>query len=218
MATRKNTSAAVANLVKAATGKAEAIKAQAELKASERIAAETLTRLHEAHEVEQAGAKKADGMRREALNMAIDAGRAAGLDAGELKDLLADILDKAVEAEDLTPATAKAYKNGVAFAIERHVPWASNLHSTEAKVQALQDANKAIPKSLQEAAKKLAEKEAAKREAKNSKTQVANLDSIVKHMAKALADARTLGRSELCADILDVIHSIKPEWTEPTAA
>ena len=217
MATRKNTSAAVANMVKTATAKAEAVKAQAELKASERIAADVLTRLHEAHATEEAGRTKADGMRREAFNMAIDAGRAAGLDAGELKDLLADVLDKAVEAGDLTEGSAKAYRNGLAFAIERHVPWASNLHSTEAKVQALKDANKAIPKALQAAAQKLAEKEAAKREAKHGKGQVASLDTVVKHLAKALADARTIGRVELCADILDCIHSVKPDFTEPKA-
>lgn len=217
MATKKNTSAVVANMVAAASAKAEAVKAQAEMKASERIAADVLGALHKAREVEEAGAKKADGMRREAFNKAIDAGRAAGLDAGELKDLLADVLDKAVEAGDLTESSAKAYRNGLAFAIERHVPWASNLHGTEAKVQALKDANKAIPKALQEAAKKLEAKEAAKREAKNGKTHVASLDTIVKALAKALADARTIGRGELAADILDCIHSVKPDFTEPKA-
>ena len=217
MATRKNTSAAVANMVATATAKAEAVKAQAEMKASERIAAEVLGALHKAHEVEEAGKSKADGLRRVAINTAIDAARVAGLDAGEIKDLLADVLDKAAEAGDLSESTAKAYKNGVAFAVERHVPWASNLHGTEAKVQALIDANKAIPKALKAAAEKLAEKEAAKREAKQSKGQVANLETVVKHLAKALADARTIGRGELCADILDVIHSVKPEFTEPKA-
>lgn len=217
MATRKNTSAAVANMVTTAIGKAAAIAAKAEMKASEKIAADTLTRLHEAREVEDAGRAKADGMRREAFNMAIDAGRAALLDAGEIKDLLADVLDRAVEAGDLTESTAKAYRNGLAFAIERHVPWTSNLHSTEAKVQALQEAGKTIPKSLQAAAEKLAEKERIKREAKHSKINEASLDTVVKHLAKALADARTIGRVELCADILDVIHSVKPEFKEPDA-
>ena len=217
MATRKNTSAAVASMVAAATHRADALKAKAELKAGERIAADVLTRLHEAHQTEEAGRMSADGMRREAFNMAIDAGRAAGLDAGEIKDLLADVLEKAVEAGDMTDGTAKAYKNGLAFAIERHVPWTSSLHSTEAKVQALQTAGKAIPKALQDAAKKLTEKEAAKREAKNGKAHVASLDTVVKALAKALADARTIGRVELCADILDVIHSVKPDFTEPAA-
>lgn len=217
MATRKPKTNAIVNMVATQQARAAALVAKAELKASERIAADVLTRLHEAHATEEAGKAKADGMRREAFNMAIDAGRAAGLDAGELKDLLADVLDKAVEAGDLTEGSAKAYRNGLAFAIERHVPWTSNLHGTEAKVQALLDASKAIPKSLQEAAKKLAEKEAAKREAKHGKGSVASLETVVKHLAKALADARTLGRGELAADILDVIHSVKPDFTEPTA-
>lgn len=217
MATRKTTSTVVANMVATANAKAEAVKAQAEMKASERIAADVLGALHKAHETEEAGKTRADGMRREAINKGIDAARAAGLDGGEIKDLMSDVLDKAVEAGDLSEGSGKAYKNGVSFAVDRHVPWASNLHGTEAKVQALLDANKAIPKALQEAAKKLAEKEAAKREAKQSKGQVANLDTVVKHLAKALADARTIGRVELCADILDCIHSVKPDFTEPAA-
>lgn len=217
MATRKNTSAAVANMVSTATAKAAALVAKAESTAAERIAADVASRLHEAAEVQRAGEKKADGLRATAYNMAIDAGRVAGLDAGEIKDLLTDVTDNAVEAGDLSESTGKAYKNGLAFAIERHVPWASNLHSTEAKAQALLDAGKKIPKALEAAVKKLAEKELAKREAKQSKNPGASLETVVKHLAKALADARTIGRGELCADILDVIHSVKPEFTEPKA-
>jgi Skp family chaperone for outer membrane proteins len=215
MATRKNTSAAVASMVATATAKAAATVAKAEATAAERISADTLARIHEAAEVQRAGEKKADGLRATAFNMAIDAARAAGLDAGEMKDLLADIIDKAVAAGDLTESTGKAYRNGLAFAVERHVPWTSTLHGTEAKVEALQAAGKAIPKALQAAAEKLAEKQAAAREAKNSKTHVASLDTVVKALAKALADSRTIGRGELAADILDVIHSIKPDFTEP---
>lgn len=207
----------IANMVAAQTAKAAAIVAKAEETAAERIAAETLARIHEASEVERAGAKKADGIRAAAFNTAIDAARAAGLDTGEAKDLLSDIVWRAAAAGDLSESTARAYTNGLYFAIERHVPWTSNLHGAEAKVEALQAANKAIPKSLQAAAEKVAEKAAAKREAKTSKGHVASLETVVKSLAKALADSRALGRVELSADILDVIHSIKPDFVEPKA-
>lgn len=204
---------AIANLVAAQTAKAAAIVAKAEETAAERIAAETLARIHEAAEVERAAIKKGDGIRAAALNTAIDAARAAGLDTGEAKDLLSDIVWRAAAAGDLSESTARAYTNGLYFAIERHVPWTSSLHSAEAKVEALQAANKAIPKSLQAAAEKVA----AKREAKSSKGHAASLDTVVKSLAKALADSRAIGRVELSADILDVIHSIKPDFVEPKA-
>lgn len=219
MATRKNASAAVAAMVQTATAKAAAVVAKAEAASADTIRAATLESLHKAFEVETAGQRKADGIRREAFNNAIDAARMAGLDAGETKDLLSDILDRAVEAGDLAATTAKAYRNGLAFAVERNVPWASDLHGTEARILALQAAGKTIPKALQAAAQKLEEKQAAQaaRAAKHSAGHVASLDTIVKALAKALADARTIGRGELAADILDVIHSVKPEFTEPKA-
>ena len=220
MATRKkNTSAAVAALVQTATAKAAAVVAKAETMSEDMIRTATLEALHSAASIEEAAKVQAEGIRREAINAAIDAGRKAGLDTGEIKDMLSDILDLAVEAKDLTEGTAKSYRNGVAFAVDRSVPWTSDLHGTVARVKALETAKKAIPKSLQAAAKKLEEKEAAKaaRAAKPGAGHVASLDTIVKALAKALADARTIGRGELAADILDVIHGIKPEFTEPKA-
>lgn len=218
MATRKkNTSAAVAALVETATAKAAAVVAKAEETSVEVIRAATLDALHRAFEVETDGQRRADGIRREAFNSAIDASRKAGRDSGEIKDLMSDILDLAVEAGDLASTTAKAYRNGLAFAVERNVPWASDLHGTEARILALQAAGKAIPKALQAAAQKLEEKQAAQaaRAAKHGAGHVASLDTIIKALAKALADARTIGRDTLAMDIIDIIHSIKPDFTEP---
>ena len=216
---KKNTSAAVAALVETATAKAAAVVAKAEETSVEVIRAATLDALHRAFEVETDGQRRADGIRREAFNAAIDAARKAGRDSGEIKDLMGDILELAVEAGDLAESTAKAYRAGLAFAVDRQVPWASDLHGTEARILALQAAGKAIPKALQAAAQKLEEKQAAKAAmaAKQSAGHVASLDTIVKALARALADARTIGRAVLASDILDVIHGVKPDFVEPKA-
>lgn len=208
---------AIANMVAAQTARAAAIVAKAEETAAERIAAETLARIHEAAEVERAAIKKGDGIRAAAFTTAIDAAREAGLDTGEVKDLMAEIVDRAVETGDIAKSTGRLYKMGLTFSIERHVPWTSTMHDPKEKVRALTLAKKAIPKALQAAAEKVAAEEAAKREAKTSKGHVASLETVVKSLAKALADSRALGRVELSADILDVIHSIKPDFVEPKA-
>jgi hypothetical protein len=207
----------IANMVAAQTAKAAAIMARAEATAAERILTVTLDQIHTAAEVERAAGKKADGIRATAFTTAIDAAREAGLDTGEVKDLMAEIVDRAVETGDIAKSTGRLYKMGLTFSIERHVPWTSTMHDPKEKVRALTLAKKAIPKALQAAAEKVAAEEAAKREAKNSKGHVASLDTVVKSLAKALADSRAIGRVELSADILDVIHSIEPGFVEPKA-
>lgn len=207
----------IANMVAAQTAKAAAIVARAEATAAERILTVTLDQIHTAAEVERAAGKKADGIRATAFTTAIDAAREAGLDTGEVKDLMAEIVDRAVETGDIAKSTGRLYKMGLTFSIERHVPWTSTMHDPKEKVRALTLAKKAIPKALQAAAEKVAAEEAAKREAKSSKGHVASLETVVKSLAKALADARAIGRVELSADILDVIHSIEPGFVEPKA-
>ena len=207
----------IANMVAAQTAKAAAIVARAEATAAERILTVTLDQIHTAAEVERAAGKKADGIRATAFTTAIDAAREAGLDTGEVKDLMAEIVDRAVETGDIAKSTGRLYKMGLTFSIERHVPWTSTMHDPKEKVRALTLAKKAIPKALQAAAEKVAAEEAAKREAKGSKGHVASLETVVKALAKALADSRAIGRVELSADILDVIHSIEPGFVEPKA-
>jgi hypothetical protein len=176
-----------------------------------------LSSLAHAHEVEQAGKAKAAQLRSEAVNFTIDAGRAAGKDTGDIKDDVSAVFEKAVELGHLVEKSAKDYMRGVAFALERSVMWNASLHGNPARVKALQDAGKSIPKSLQAAAEKEAAKAEAAREAKHGKTHVASVETVIKALAKALADARTLGKGELAADILDVIHSVKPDFVEPKA-
>ena len=176
-----------------------------------------LSSLAHANEVEQAGKAKASQLRSEAVNFTIDAGRAAGKDTGDIKDDVSAVFEKAVELGHLVEKSAKDYLRGVAFALERSVMWNASLHGNPARVKALQDAGKPIPKSLQAAAEKEAAKAEAAREAKHGKTHVASVETVTKALAKALADARTLGKGELAADILDVIHSVKPDFVEPKA-
>lgn len=171
------------------------------------------TALASAHETETVAMGKATETRKVAINMALDAGRAADTDAGTIRDGVIETLDKAVELGQLAKATARAYATGVRFAIERRVAWSPALHSAEGQAQALTDAGKALPKALSE---KLAAT-AKKKDAAAGKANVASDDSVIKYLAKALVDARALGRA-YAPDILDVIHAIKPEWKEPEAA
>ena len=173
--------------------------------------------LHAAAEVVKVAAGKAGEIRKVAINLVIDAGRQADLDLAEIREAIEEKFKAAVEAGDLEAASVRSYMGGVRFALERRVPWSASLHGAEAQVQALLDAGKSVPKSLQAKAKEMEEKAAAKRDAKQGKVYVASLETVVKHLAKALADARTLGKGELAADILDVIHSVNPEFTEPKA-
>ena len=197
----------------AATVSPERVKEQV------RIAA--LEALHVARIEEDASRVRIDGLRVTALNTAIDQLRAASLIALEIKEALSAIIDAAAAAGDLSEASVRPYKSGIGFAIDACVPWNSSLASTEGRVKALQAAGRNIPKSLQAAADKLAEKEAAKRDAKRGAKQgeaaVASRETVLAYLAKALADARTLGMIQAC-DILDAIHAIDPAYTEPKDA
>lgn len=173
--------------------------------------------LHAAAEVVKVAAGKAGEIRKVAINLVIDTGRQADLDVAEIRDAIAEKFEAAVAAGDLEGSSVRSYMGGVRFALERRVPWSASLHSAEVQVQALLDAGKSVPKSLQAKAAEMEAKALAKREAKSGKAYVASLETVVKALAKALADARTLGKGELAADILDVIHSVNPEFTEPKA-
>ena len=245
MATRKKTNVgAIANMVATQTAKAAALVAKAEQTAAERVAAEIVQKMHDAAEIERAAGQKAEGLRAEGINLGIDALRAAGMDSGEIDDTIGDALDRAQEAGDLTESTVKSYKAGLKFALARHVPWTTNMASLPGKFAALDNAGKKIPapllkqgaetvKRLLEAdkpipaalqphyAKQIADYkqgllEAGTRDAKQSKAHVASKDTILKHLAAALLDARTLGMVQ-AADILTAILSIDPLFTEPKA-
>ena len=149
-----------------------------------------------------------------ALNFAIDAGKACKMESAEIRDGIVAVFDKHVAEGHIEKSTARAYMTGMRFALDRGVMWNPSLHGAEGQIQALKDAGKKIPDSL---AKKAEEMEAKARDAKHGKAHVASKETIVKSLAKALADARTLGKADWIADILDVIHSIEPSFTEPTA-
>lgn len=187
----------------------------------ERVRIEALEALHVARIEEDASRVRIEGLRTTAITTAIDKLRAAGIIAFEIKEAMGSIIDAAVEAGDLQVASVRPYKSGIGFAVDACVPWNSALASKEGRVKALLAAGRDIPKSLQEAADKLAEKEAAKqdakRDAKSSKTSVASRETVLAYLAKALADARTLGMIQAC-DILDAIHAIDPAYTEPKDA
>jgi len=184
------------------------------VKAYEKAKDATLQALHAAHDVEQAGAAKASELRTVAINVLIDKGRAAGAESGTIKDDVAAIFEKAVEAEYLADKSAKLYLRGVAFALERGVMWNASLHGTEARVKALQEAGKSIPKDLQEAAAKL---DAKTRDAKHGKPVVANVENTVKLLAKAYEMAVLIGKAGWAVHIKETIQAEKPEWTPPTA-
>lgn len=172
--------------------------------------------IHAVHDaIVQTRAKAAEQFKA-AINYAIDAGKANKLEAGDIRDGIVGVFDAAVASGHIEKATARAYMTGLRFALDRGIMWNPSLHSADGQIQSLLDAGKKIPESLQ---KKAAELEAKKseREAKHGKTHVASVETIVKALAKALADARTIGKVELAADILDVIHSVKPDFTEPKA-
>ena len=241
MATKKTN--AIVNMVATQQAKAAALVAKAEQTAAERVAAEIVKTMHEAAEVERAAGEKAEGMRATGVNLGIDALRAAGLDAGEIDDTIGEAFDKAREAGDLSESTVKSYKAGLKFALARHVPWTTNMAGLPGKFAALDAAKKKIPapllkqgaetvKRLLEAgkpipaalqphyAKQIADykqglTEAGKRDAQQSKAHVASKETILKHLAAALADARTLGMIQ-GGDILSAIHAIDPTFVEPT--
>ena len=187
----------------------------------ERVRIEALEALHIARIEEDASRVRIEGLRTTAITTAIDKLRAAGIIAFEIKEAMGSIIDAAVEAGDLQVASVRPYKSGIGFAVDACVPWNSSLASKEGRVKALLAAGRDIPKSLQEAADKLAEKEAAKQDAKRGAKQgeaaVASRETVLAYLAKALADARTLGMIQAC-DILDAIHAIDPTYTEPKDA
>ena len=169
--------------------------------------------LEAAHQLEAQAVAKATEARKKAINFALDCGRAEDQDPGTIRDAIAKIFESAVNSSQLTASTARTYMSGVRFALERRLAWNPALHSAEGQITALQDAGRKVPDHLKAKAAALA----AKKEPKPSAAQVANADSVVRHLAKALADSRTLGKSEWAADILDCIHAIQPEWKEPAA-
>ena len=215
---KKKTATATETMVAALVPVAAAVSPE-RVKEQVRIAA--LEALHVARIEEDASRVRIDGLRVTALTTAIDQLRAAGIIALEIKEALGGIIDAAAEAGDLSDASVRPYKSGIGFAIDACVPWNSSLASTEGRVKALLAAGRDIPKSLQAAADKLAEKEDAKqdakRDAKSSKTSVASRETVIAYLAKALADARTLGMIQAC-DILDAIDAIDPTYTEPKDA
>lgn len=172
--------------------------------------------LHTAHELIQAGVKKANESRAAAINRAIEALKAIDMDPADIREKLTAVFDEAVAQGDLEKSTARAYTSGLRFALERRVMWTPNLHGAEGQIEALQAAGKAIPDSLKKKAAELEEKAAAKRDAKSTKAHVANVETVVKALAKALADLRTLGKPE-AADCLDLIHRLDPAFKEPAA-
>jgi len=159
-----------------------------------------------------AGAAKAGELLKSGINAVLDKGRAADVDGGDMVDAIKEKIDAAIEAGQLAKSSGRAYMVGVRFAVDRRVAWHPSLQNKADQVKALEAAGKAIPKSLAEEAAK----QAAKREAKNGKVREINDANVVKMLAKALADARTLGKP-YAADILDCIHKIDPAFKEPTA-
>lgn len=173
--------------------------------------------IHAVHDnIVQSRAKHAEQFKT-AINYAIDAGKASKLEAGEIRDSIVKLFDDSVAANLIEKSTARAYMTGLRFALDRGILWNPALHSAEGQIQALKDAGKKIPDALAKKAAEMDEKAAAKRDAKNGKTHVASKETIIKSLAKALADARTIGDNEWAADILDCIHAKMPEWKEPTA-
>lgn len=172
--------------------------------------------IHAVHEAEKQTRAKAAEQFKASINYTIDAGKASKLESGDIRDAIVETFETNVKAGLIEKSTARAYLTGVRFALDRGILWNPSLHSAEGQVQALTDAGKKIPDSLKKKAEEMEAKK-AEREAKHGKTHVASIDTIVKALAKALADARTMGKGELAADILDVIHSVKPDFTEPKA-
>lgn len=218
MTTKKTTAAkktsAVETMVVALAPVAAAVSPE-RVKEQVRIAA--LEALHVARIEEDASRVRIDGLRVTAINTAIDQLRAAGVIALEIKEAMGSIIDAAAAAGDLSDASVRPYKSGIGFSVDACVPWNSALAGTEGRVKALQAAGRNIPKSLQAAADKLAEKEAAKKGAKQGKGAVASRETVLAYLAKALTDARALGMPQ-AVDILDAIHAIEPAYTEPKDA
>lgn len=172
--------------------------------------------LHSAHVTIESTLAKVGALRTEAVNMVIDAGLAAKKTGAEIKEAIAHVFAEAEAKGELTASTVKAYTAGLAFALDHGIAWTPSLHGLDAQVAAVTQAGKELPKALKAKVEK-AEAKKAEREAKTSKASVANKASIVRHLAKALADARTIG-SQHAGDILDVIHCFDPEFKEPDAA
>lgn len=170
----------------------------------------------QAHEAVVEGTRKAGELLKVGINKTLDAGRAADVDGGDLVDAVKEEVDKAVEAGHLSKSTGRVYMIGVRFAVDRRIAWTPSLQNKEEQVKALQAAGKPIPKALQAEADKQAAKQ-ADRGTKAGKANVASKETVVKKLAAALADMRTLGMP-LAADALDLIHKIDPAFKEPEAA
>lgn len=172
--------------------------------------------LHQIAEREAQSAKAIAAERATVINDTIAAGKRIGLTAGEIKTLLAEILDAAAEAGDLSAASVRSYKASCGFAVDWGVPWSSALSGAEAQEEAIQELKKAVPKAIKERADKARAKRAPAGAQASGTAHVANVDTYVKQLAAALATARTLGFAE-AGDILDLIHQRKPDFTEPKA-
>ena len=172
--------------------------------------------IHTSHVTIESTLAEIGAKRSEAVNLVITAGIAAKKTGAEIKEATAHVFAEAEAKGELTASTVKAYTGGLAFALDHGVPWTPSLHGLDAQVAAVTQAGRELPKTLKAKIEK-AEAKKTEREAKPSTASVANKASIVKHLAKALADARTLG-SQHAGDILDVIHCFDPEFKEPDAA
>jgi hypothetical protein len=193
-----------------------AAKKTASVAAFNKAVAALETAFVKAHEAVVEGTRKAGELLKVGINQVLDAGRAADVDNGDLIDTIKEKVDAAVEAGHLSKSTGRVYLIGVRFAVDRRVAWTPSLQNKEEQVKALQAAGKPIPKALQAEADKQAAA-AAERGTKASKANVASKETVVKKLAAALADMRTLGMP-LAADALDLIHKIDPAYKEPEAA
>ena len=221
MTTKKTTAAKKTSAVETMVAAPVPAAAVSPERVKEQVRIEALEALHVARIEEDASRVRIEGLRATALTTAIDQLRAAGVIAFEIKEALGGIIDAAAAAGDLSDASVRPYKSGIGFAVDACVPWSSALASKEGRVRALLAAGRDIPKSLQEAAAALAKKEDAKQDAKRGAKQgkgaVASRETVIAYLAKALADARTLGMIQAC-DILDAIHAIDPAYIEPKDA
>lgn len=122
--------------------------------------------LHSSHTTIEQTLAKVGAMRTEAVNMVIDAGLAAKKTAAEISEPVNQVFDESVAKGELSPATAKAYKSGLTFALANGVPWTPSLHTLDAQVAAYATAGRSMPKKLREKVEAKEEKVAAKEGAK----------------------------------------------------
>jgi hypothetical protein len=167
--------------------------------------------LESAHQSEVDGARKASETRTAAVNLVLDAARAANALAADVKESVQKVFDESVSRGFLLEKSGKDYMRGVAFALDHGVAWSPSLHGAEHQVKALETAGRQIPKRLAEAAAKLAEKRDAKTGARPT---VVTRDGMKGHAAKLLAEARKLEAHRFAASLLDAIQAEWPDFKE----